>query len=47
MGLDNDMIMSLAGAGILAVLAAGVIIARRRRAQKEMAAAFNDTQVGT
>ncbi len=47
MGLDNDMIMSLAGAGILAVLAAGVIIARKRRAQKEMAAAFNDTQVGT
>lgn len=47
MGLDNDMIMSLAGAGILAVLAAGVIIARRRRSQKEMAAAFNDTQVGT
>lgn len=47
MGLDNDMIMSLAGAGILAMLAAGVIIARKRRAQKEMAAAFNDTQVGT
>lgn len=46
-GMDNDMMMSLAGAGIIAAGVAAIIIIRKRRQQKEMASAFNDTQVGT
>jgi hypothetical protein len=46
-GMDNDMVMSLAGAGIIAAGLAAVIIIRKRRQNREMASAFNDTQVGT
>jgi LPXTG-motif cell wall-anchored protein len=46
-GMDNDMIMSLAGAGIIAVGLAAMIIVRKRRQNRDMAQAFNDTQVGT
>ncbi len=47
-GMDNnDMTMALAGAGILALGAFAVIIARKRKQNREAAVAFNDTQVGT
>jgi len=46
-GMDNDMMMSLAGAGIIAAGLAAVIIIRKRRQNRDMAQAFNDTQVGT
>lgn len=46
-GMDNDLMMSLAGAGILAAGVAAMIMVRKRRQQKEMSSAFNDTQVGT
>ncbi len=46
-GMDNDMIMSLAGAGIIAIGLAAMIIVRKRRQNRDMAQAFNDTQVGT
>lgn len=46
-GLSNDdMMMGLAAVGILAAGVAGIMVARKRRQQKEMAAAFGDTQVG-
>lgn len=46
-GLDNDMVMTLAGAGILIAGLALVLMIRRRRQNRDMANAFNDTQVGT
>lgn len=46
-GLDNDMIMTLGGAGILVAAIALLMIVRKRRQQKEMSAAFGDTHVGT
>lgn len=45
--MDNDIMLALGAAGLVAVLIAGVMIMRRRRQQREMAAAFGDTQVGT
>lgn len=46
-GMDQDMMMSLAGAGIIAAGLAAIIIIRKRRQNRDMATAFNDTQVGT
>jgi LPXTG-motif cell wall-anchored protein len=46
-GLDNDMIMTLAGVGIVALGAFALIISRKRRQSRDAAVAFNDTQVGT
>lgn len=46
-GLDNDMVMTLGGAGILVAGIALLMIVRKRRQQKEMSAAFGDTHVGT
>ncbi len=46
-GLDNDMIMTLGGAGILVAAIALLMIVRKRRQQKEMSSAFSDTHVGT
>ena len=46
-GMDNDMMMALAGAAIVAAGLAAIIVVRKRRQQKDMASAFNDTQVGT
>jgi len=46
-GMDNDMVMTLAGAGIILAGLAAVILIRRRRQNRDMATAFNDTQVGT
>lgn len=46
-GMDQDLMMSLAGAGIVAAGLAALVIVRKRRQQKEMSSAFNDTQVGT
>jgi hypothetical protein len=46
-GMDNDTMLALGGVGIILAGLAGVIIARKRKQQREMAAAFNDTQVGT
>ena len=45
--LSDDMIMALAGAGILVAGLAAVIVIRKRKAQKEMAEAFGDTHVGS
>lgn len=45
--MDNDTLMALAGAGILFVGFAALMVIRKRKQQREMAAAFNDTQVGT
>jgi hypothetical protein len=44
-GLDQDTMMMLGGAGIVAIGLASIIIIRKRR-QKEMQAAFGNTQVG-
>jgi LPXTG-motif cell wall-anchored protein len=46
-GMDQDLMMSLAGAGIVAAGLAALVIVRKRRQQREMSSAFNDTQVGT
>jgi hypothetical protein len=46
-GMDQDMMFMLGGAGIAAAAVAALIIIRKRRQNREMAAAFNDTQVGT
>lgn len=46
-GMDQDMVMMLGGAGLVVVGLAAVMIVRKRRQNREMAAAFNDTQVGT
>ena len=46
-GLDKDMVMTLAGVGILALGAFAFIILRKRRQTRDAAVAFNDTQVGT
>ncbi len=46
-GMDNDMMMTLGAAGIILVGLAAIVVVRKRRQQREMAAAFNDTQVGT
>lgn len=46
-GMDNDMMMTLGAAGILLIGVASIVVVRKRRQQREMAAAFNDTQVGT
>ena len=45
--MEPDMMMMLGGVGLIAAGLAAVIIIRKRRQNKEMAAAFNDTQVGT
>lgn len=45
-GLDNDTFMMLGGIGIVTLGLAALIIVRKRRQQRDMAAAFNDTQVG-
>lgn len=44
-GLDQDTIMMLGGAGIVALGVVAMLIVRKRR-QKEMQAAFGNTQVG-
>lgn len=45
---DDDMIYMLGGLVVIAAGGAGLIVARRKKAKaKEMAEAFNDTQVGT
>jgi len=46
-GLDNDMMMSLGFAAIVLVGGAAIMIVRKRRSQRDMTSAFNDTQVGT
>jgi hypothetical protein len=46
-GMDNDTLFALAGGGIALVGIAAMVVIRRRKQQREMAAAFNDTQVGT
>lgn len=46
-GMDNDTLFALAGAGIALVGIAALMVVRKRKQQREMAAAFNDTQVGT
>lgn len=46
-GMDNDMMMTLGGVGIILLGFTSIMILRKRRQNKEMAAAFNDTQVGT
>ncbi len=46
-GLDKDMVMTLAGVGIVALGAFAFIILRKRRQTRDAAVAFNDTQVGT
>lgn len=46
-GMDQDMMFMLGGAGIAAAAVAALVIIRKRRQNREMAAAFNDTQVGT
>ncbi len=46
-GMSNDdLMMGLGAAGILAAGIAGMMVIRKRRQQKEMAAAFGDTQIG-
>lgn len=45
--MDQDMMMGLAGVGVVAAAIALLVIVRKRRQNREMAAAFNDTQVGT
>jgi LPXTG-motif cell wall-anchored protein len=44
--MDQDTIM-IAGVGLVLLALVGLIIARKKRQQREMVAAFNDTQVGT
>lgn len=46
-GMDDDTVMALAVLGGALVLLVGLMIVRRRRAQKELNAQFGDTQVGT
>jgi hypothetical protein len=46
-GMDNDMVMALGGGGILLIGLVAIMILRKRKQAKEMAAAFNETQVGT
>ena len=46
-GMDQDMMMALGAAGIVAAGLALMIIIRKRRQNRDMATAFNDTQVGT
>lgn len=43
---NDDLMMGLAGLGIVAAGIAGIMVVRKRRQQKEMAAAFGDTQIG-
>ena len=46
-GMSNDdMMMGLAGVGIVAAGIAAIMVIRKRRQQKEMQAAFGDTQIG-
>ncbi len=46
-GMSNDdMMMGLAGIGIVAAGIAAIMVIRKRRQQKEMQAAFGDTQIG-
>jgi LPXTG-motif cell wall-anchored protein len=45
--MDNDMVMALGGGGILLVGFVAMMVLRKRKQAKEMAAAFNETQVGT
>lgn len=44
--MDQDLVM-IGGAGLVLLMLVGLIVARKRRQQKELASAFNDTQVGT
>ncbi|GIL17245.1 MAG: hypothetical protein BroJett040_09960 [Oligoflexia bacterium] len=44
--MDQDTMMALAGAGVIAAGLAAIIVIRKRRAQKQSAQAF-DSQVGT
>lgn len=46
-GMDNDMVMALGGGGILLVGLVAMMALRKRKQAKEMAAAFNETQVGS
>lgn len=47
-GMDSETMTSLAiGVGILAAGAGALVVLRKRRQQKELAQAFNDSQVGT
>lgn len=45
--LDSDTLFALGAGGTVLVGLAAILIIRKRRQQREMAAAFNDTQVGT
>jgi len=45
--MNPDMMMTLAGVGILIAGFAAIVIIRKRRQTRDMATAFNDTQVGT
>jgi LPXTG-motif cell wall-anchored protein len=46
-GLDPDTLMTLGGIGIILAAVVALIAIRRRRNNRDMANAFNDTQVGT
>lgn len=46
-GMDGDMTMILAAGGLAAAVLAGLIIMRKRKRQKELEQAINETQVGT
>lgn len=46
-GMDQDMLFMIGGGVILLLGLVFMSIARKRRQEREMAAAFNDTQVGT
>lgn len=46
-GQDTDLMMALGVAGVIAAALAVLMVVRKRRQQREMNAAFGDTQVGT
>jgi hypothetical protein len=45
--MDKDVVMSFAGAGVIVLGLAAIMVARKRRQQRDMSNTFNDTQVGT
>jgi hypothetical protein len=45
--MDKDVVMSFAGAGVVVLGLAAIMVARKRRQQRDMSNTFNDTQVGT
>ena len=46
-GIDEDTLYALAGGALFLIGVTAIIVVRKRKQQSEMAAAFNDTQVGT